>query len=64
MTGAFIIQDDIVQCHRLKKETHVIVTLKEQQKGYNITVNRSELKGKMRTSKELVLRMQYLLMKV
>ena len=46
LTGVSINQDDIVQCHRLKKKTHVIVKLKEQQMRYNIMVNRSKLKGK------------------
>ena len=46
LTGVSINQDDIVQCHRLKKKTHVIVKLKERQMRYNIMVNRSKLKGK------------------
>ena len=29
LTGVSINQDDIMQCHRLKKKTHVIVKLKE-----------------------------------
>ena len=39
LTGVSINQDDIVQCHRLKKKTHVIVKLKEWQMRYNIMVN-------------------------
>ena len=46
LTGVSIKQDDIVQCHRLKKKTYVIVKLKERQKRYNIMVNRSKLKDK------------------
>ena len=46
LTGVSINQDDIVQCHRLKKKTHVIVKLKEGQMRYNIMVNKSKLKGK------------------
>ena len=46
LTGVSINQDDIVQCHRLKKKTHVTVKLKERQMRYNIMVNRSKLKGK------------------
>ena len=65
LKGVSINQDDTMQCHRLKKKTHVIVKLKEQQKRYNIMVNRSKLKGKNdHLHFELVLRMQYLLMKV
>ena len=66
LKGVSINQDDTMQCHRLKKKTHVIVKLKQQQqKRYNIMVNRSKLKGKNdHLHFELVLRMQYLLMKV
>ena len=46
LTGVSINQDDIVQCHRLKKKTHVTVKLKERQMRYNIMVNRSKLKDK------------------
>ena len=46
LTGVSINQDDIVQCHRLKKKTHVIVKLKEGQMRCNIMVNKSKLKGK------------------
>ena len=45
LKGVSINQNDIVQCHRLKK-SHVIVKLKERQIKYNIMVNRSKLKGK------------------
>ena len=45
LTGVPINQDDIMQCHRLKKKTYVIVKLKERQMRYNM-VNRSKLKGK------------------
>ena len=46
LTGVSIKQDDIVQYHRLKKKTHVIVKLKERQKRYDIMLNISKLKGK------------------
>ena len=65
LKGVSINQDNTMQCHRLKKKTYVIVKLKEQQKRYNIMVNRSKLKGKNdHLHFELVLRMQYLLMQV
>ena len=46
LTGVSIKQNDIVQCHRLKKKNHIIVKLKEQQIKYNIMVNTSKPKGK------------------
>ena len=46
LIGFSVNQNDIVQCHRLKKKTNVIVKLKERQMIYSIKVNRSKLKGK------------------
>ena len=43
-TGVSIKQNDIVQCHRLKKKIHIIVKLKEQQIKYSIMVNTSKQK--------------------